>query len=810
MSNLVRRAVLGTGSLQADIDSKIPLAQKGVALGVAPLDATAKIPVTYLPIGVKNPKGTWNADTNVTSTGGSLASGVGTVGDTWIVTTPGNTVLDGETGWLVDDQAIFMPNNTWNRIPSGGKVAQWGSIIGTLSSQTDLQAALDACVKTTGTQVIDGSKTFNVIITGSITGNAGTATTLQTPRTINGILFDGSTNISLNAVTPNVVTFNNSGTGGASGVTFDGSLAQTVSYNTIGAPSITGTNASGTWGIAVTGNAGTATTLQTPRAINSVAFDGSADITVTAATPSAVTFSSGFLGANSGITFNGSAAITVDRKTLSVPSTTGSNASGTWGIAVTGNAGTATVLQTARLINGVSFNGSADITVTAATPSAVTFNSSGTGGASGTTFNGSAAQTISYNTIGAPSITGANASGTWGISVTGNAGTATVLQTARLINGVSFNGSANINVNTNNAVTFNNSGAGAVSGTTFNGSAAQTISYNTVGAPGVTGSGASGTWGISITGNSATATNVNYSPPANSIYSGATTVSTALTNYDSWDPLSAVEGFVVTGALAGGTGSINHPLSSVQTAVNNAASSPNNYIVFPGTFVENVTIPSGTIVRLRAAHPRPAVFLGSFSSTVLNGTLTVNSGTALIEGFQISQAATISVTAGTITFISCTFQNTVTISGATGASIIFKGCYFSSGLTYSSSNSACQIQMTECTGVLNSQILCTTDLSLLYIDNCVNMPHIDYRGNNLYINRLLSIGKNPGTGFSIKQRGNGLVPASGTVSIFNSNLRGDGTFGLDLSCSLLYYEGVMHNPGSNSIVATTKITSSVF
>jgi hypothetical protein len=51
------------------------------------------------------------------------------------------------------------------------------------------------------------------------------------------------------------------------------------------------------------------------------------------------------------------------------PSKTGTNASGTWGIDITGNAvtannaTTATALQTARTINGVSFNGSADITL---------------------------------------------------------------------------------------------------------------------------------------------------------------------------------------------------------------------------------------------------------------------------------------------------------------------------------------------------------------------------------------------------------------------------------------------------------------
>ena len=90
--------------------------------------------------------------------------------------------------------------------------------------------------------------------------------------------------------------------------------------------------------------------------------------------------------------------------------------------------------------------------------------------------------------------------------ITGNAGSATTLQTARTINGVSFNGSANITVNTANPVTFNGSGAGASSGVTFNGGSAITVSHNTVGAPSLTGVGASGTWAISISGNASTAT----------------------------------------------------------------------------------------------------------------------------------------------------------------------------------------------------------------------------------------------------------------------------------------------------------------
>jgi hypothetical protein len=78
-----------------------------------------------------------------------------------------------------------------------------------------------------------------------------------------------------------------------------------------------------------------------------------------------------------------------------------------------GNAATATALQTARTINGTSFNGTANIVVTA------------------------------------------EANG-------GNAATATALQTARLIGGVSFNGTANINLpGVNTAGNQNTSGSSA-------------------------------------------------------------------------------------------------------------------------------------------------------------------------------------------------------------------------------------------------------------------------------------------------------------------------------------------------------------
>lgn len=87
----------------------------------------------------------------------------------------------------------------------------------------------------------------------------------------------------------------------------------------------------------------------------------------------------------------------------------------------TGNAGTATKLGSTKNINGVPFDGSADITIAATISNAITFNSSGSGTVSPVIFDGTASKTISYNTIGAAPAIGSTAittvgsitSGTW-------------------------------------------------------------------------------------------------------------------------------------------------------------------------------------------------------------------------------------------------------------------------------------------------------------------------------------------------------------------------------------------------------------
>ena len=135
-------------------------------------------------------------------------------------------------------------------------------------------------------------------LTGDVTGNADTATALETARTIGGVSFNGTANINL----PGVNTTGNQDTSGtattATNVTVADESSDTtcfplfVTAATGGLPPRSGTNltfnsstgiltATGFAGPitgAVTGNASTATALETARTIGGVSFDGTANI----------------------------------------------------------------------------------------------------------------------------------------------------------------------------------------------------------------------------------------------------------------------------------------------------------------------------------------------------------------------------------------------------------------------------------------------------------------------------------------------------------------------------------------------------
>ncbi len=142
----------------------------------------------------------------------------------------------------------------------------------------------------------------------------------------------------------------------------------------------------------------------------------------------------------------------------------------------------------------------------------------------GATYN-AATGVVTFTGIVGPltgNVTG-NVSGSSG-STTGNAATATALQTPRTINGTSFDGTANISINLNNALT---AGTYLTSGGTFDGAAARTFavdatSTNTVGkvvARDNTGNFAAGTITAAlvgnVTGNADTATTATTATTAN-------------------------------------------------------------------------------------------------------------------------------------------------------------------------------------------------------------------------------------------------------------------------------------------------------
>ena len=207
----------------------------------------------------------------------------------------------------------------------------------------------------------------------------GSAATLTTARTIGGVSFDGSANINLPGV------------------------------NTSGSQD-------------TSGNSATATALETARTIHGVSFDGSANIDLSEVVQDTVgaMFSS-----------NTETGITV---TYQDADGTIDLVIGTLNQDTTGNAATATALETARTIHGVSFDGSANIDLSEVIQDTV-----------GAMF--------SSNTETDIAVTYQDSDGTIDLvvsGISGNAGTATALETARTIAGVSFDGTANISIASTN------------------------------------------------------------------------------------------------------------------------------------------------------------------------------------------------------------------------------------------------------------------------------------------------------------------------------------------------------------------------
>ena len=278
-------------------------------------------------------------------------------------------------------------------------------------------------------QDADGTLDFTIgTLNQDTTGNAATATALETARTIHGVSFDGTGNIDLTEVIQDTV-----------GAMF--------SSNTETDITVTYQDGDGTIDLVVSdisGNSATATALETARTIGGVSFDGTANINLP-----------------------------------------GVNTSGNQD--TTGNAATATALETARTIHGVSFDGTSNIDLTEVVQDTVgamfssntetgvtvtyqdgdgtidlvvgTLNQDTTGNAATATALANARNIggVSFDGTANINLPGVNTSGDQDTS--GNAATATALATARTINGTSFDGTANITVT---------SAAGTLTGNTLN------------------------------------------------------------------------------------------------------------------------------------------------------------------------------------------------------------------------------------------------------------------------------------------------------------------------------------------------------
>lgn len=200
----------------------------------------AGISELVLRAGNGNPKGITGALWKRTAVGLTNFAWINTSGDTYdIYVEIGNYATSVNIHWDCTANASVSVYTSPTYSASKPSSVTYGVVYTMYSShQKPTPSDIGALPTTGGT--VSGPLSVTGGLTGSLNGNASTATKLQTARSIGGVVFDGSANINL----PGVNTTGNQNT---------------------------------------TGNAATATKLQTARKISGVPFDGSTDITLTAA-----------------------------------------------------------------------------------------------------------------------------------------------------------------------------------------------------------------------------------------------------------------------------------------------------------------------------------------------------------------------------------------------------------------------------------------------------------------------------------------------------------------------------------------------
>jgi len=397
-------------------------------------------------------------------------------------TVNGTTTTIATTNTLLEDNLIELNTGASTNANDSGILIERGSTGNNAIIMWDESADKFQVGTTTATASDTGNLTVTTGIlvaniegnvTGDVTGNASTATTLESARTIHGVSFNGSANIDLTEeIQDTVGAMFGSNTETGIAVTYvdgDGTIdlvVGTLNQDTTGnaatataletARTIGGTSFNGTANIAVA-LAATATALATARTIGGTSFDGTANIAVALAATSTALATARTIH---GVSFDGTANIDL---TEVVQDTVGAMFSSNTetGITVTyvdgdgtidlvvgtlnqDTSGTAAIATTVTITDNESTNESNAIIFTAGgdvdggnlgleSDGTLTYNPS-TGKITATGFVG----TLTGNVTG--DVTGSSG------STTGNAATATALATARTIGGTSFDGTANIAV----------------------------------------------------------------------------------------------------------------------------------------------------------------------------------------------------------------------------------------------------------------------------------------------------------------------------------------------------------------------------
>ncbi|EJG4425982.1 tail fiber domain-containing protein [Shigella sonnei] len=237
----------------------------------------AGISELVLRAGNGNPKGITGALWKRTAVGLTNFAWINTSGDTYdIYVEIGNYATSVNIHWDCTANASVSVYTSPTYSASKPSSVTDG-VVYTMYSTHQKPTPLDIGALPTTGGTVSGPLSVTGGLTGSLNGNASTATKLQTARSIGGVVFDGSANINL----PGVNTTGNQNTTGNAATATKLQTARTiggVSFDGTANINLPGVNTTGNQN--TTGNAATATKLQTARNINGVKFDGSGDINI--------------------------------------------------------------------------------------------------------------------------------------------------------------------------------------------------------------------------------------------------------------------------------------------------------------------------------------------------------------------------------------------------------------------------------------------------------------------------------------------------------------------------------------------------